>query len=81
MSLYQKGGNNYYVNKEGNNLINTNTNSNINTNNIIDSGDLTIRDKADKINDRLLLGDPSFNITFIPNYEIFGYFDLLFDVE
>ena len=74
MSLYQKGNNNY-VNKEENNLINTNTNT------ITDSGELTIKDKANKNSDRLLLGDPSFNITFIPNYEIFGYFDLLFDVD
>ena len=74
MSLYQKGNNNY-VNKDENNLINTNTNT------ITDSGELTIRDKANKNSDRLLLGDPSFNITFIPNYEIFGYFDLLFDVD
>ena len=77
MSLYQKGNNNYY-NTEDNNLINTNTNNN---NNITDSGEVTIRDKADKKKDRLLLGDPSFNTTFIPNYEIFGYFDLLFDVD
>ena len=73
MSLYQKGKNNY-VNKEE---INTNTNNK----NITDSGELTIKDKAEKNKDRLLLGDPSFNMTFIPNYEIFGYFDLLFDVD
>ena len=76
----QKGkeNNNIGNNNDQNNLIDTNI-TKTNTNN--SDGGLLIKDHADKTHDRLLLGDPSFNLTFIPNYEIFGYFDLLFDVE
>ena len=55
---------------EDNNIISTNTNSN----------EIIIKNKDDLKNDRLLLGDPSFNLAFIPNYEIFAYFDLLYCV-
>ena len=76
----QKGkeNNNIGNNNDQNNLIDTNI-TKTNTNN--SDGGILIKDHADKTHDRLLLGDPSFNLTFIPNYEIFGYFDLLFDVE
>ena len=73
--LRNKYGNNNKIDE--NNIINTNTNI-INTN--TDSNELLIEDKDKFKNDRLLLGDPSFNLAFIPNYEIYAYFDLLYSV-
>ena len=62
---------------EDNNIISTNANIACRTK---DSNGIFIKDKDDLRNDRLLLGDPSFNLAFIPNYEMFAYFDLLYCV-
>ena len=62
---------------EKNNLINNNI---IGENKIADSNGLIIKDKDENNNDRLILGDPSYNLAFIPNYEIYAYFDLLYCV-
>ena len=50
----------------------SNNNENINL--------LTVNDKNQKGNERLLMGDPSYNLTFIPNYELYYYFDLLYSI-
>lgn len=59
----------------------SNNENNIISNNIIennsgDSNGLIIKEK----NDRLLIGDPSYNLAFISNYEMYEYFDLLYYV-
>jgi len=41
---------------------------------------LTVNDNNPKGNERLLIGDPSYNLTFIPNYELYYYFDLLYSI-
>ena len=51
---------------------------NVIVNNINNSNGFIIKDENK--NDRLLLGDPSFNLAFISNYEIYEYFDLLYYV-
>ena len=52
-----------------NNIIETNTG---------DSNKLIVRENNKKNSDRLLLGDPSYNLAFISNYEIFEHYDLLY---
>ena len=74
--LYKNKDNNKNI-IDSNNIISTNSNL-INTN--TDSNGLLIKDKDEFKNDRLLLGDPSFNLAFISNYEIYAYFDLLYCV-
>ena len=59
-------------NIEENNIISTN----IIENNNADSNGLIVKEK----NDRLLIGDPSYNLAFISNYEMYEYFDLLYYV-
>ena len=59
-------------NNEENNIISTN----IIENNNADSNGLIVKEK----NDRLLIGDPSYNLAFISNYEMYEYFDLLYYV-
>jgi len=59
-------------NNEENNIITTN----IIENNTVDSNELIVKEK----NDRLLIGDPSYNLAFISNYEMYEYFDLLYYV-
>jgi hypothetical protein len=59
---------------------NNNINTNIIDNNNADSNGLIVKDNEENKNDRLLLGDPSFNLAFISNYEIYAYFDLLYCV-
>jgi len=59
-------------NNEENNIITTN----IIENNNADSNGLIVKEK----NDRLLIGDPSYNLAFISNYEMYEYFDLLYYV-
>ena len=59
---------------------NNNINTNIIDNNNADSNGLIVKDNDENKNDRLLLGDPSFNLAFISNYEIYAYFDLLYCV-
>ena len=74
--LYKNKDNNKNI-IDSNNIISTNSNL-VNTN--TDSNGLLIKDKDEFKNDRLLLGDPSFNLAFISNYEIYAYFDLLYCV-
>ena len=57
-----------------------NINTNIIDNNITNTNELIVKGKDENKNDRLLLGDPSYNLAFISNYEIYAYFDLLYCV-
>ena len=73
--IYMK--NDYY--NQQSNMMNQNQNQNI-MNTSPDSNILIQKDKEEKSNDRLLIGDASYNLAFIPNYEIYEYFDLLYYV-
>ena len=76
---YKKSLNN--KNKETNNQKDENIiNTDINTINKIESNEIIIKDNIENNKDRLLLGDPSYNLAFISDYEIFEYFDLLYYV-
>ena len=59
-----------FISVELSGVSNNNENSNL----------LTINENNQKENDRLLIGDPSYNLTFIPNYELYYYFDLLYSI-
>ena len=41
---------------------------------------LIVKDYIGKNNDRQIIGDSSYNLSFIPNYEIYSYFDLLYSI-
>jgi hypothetical protein len=59
-----------FINVELSGVSNNNENINL----------LTVNDNNQKGNERLLIGDPSYNLTFIPNYELYYYFDLLYSI-
>ena len=59
-----------FINVELSGVSNNNENTNL----------LTVNDNNQKGNERLLIGDPSYNLTFIPNYELYYYFDLLYSI-
>ena len=59
-----------FINVELSGVPNNNENINL----------LTVNDNNKKGNERLLMGDPSYNLTFIPNYELYYYFDLLYSI-
>ena len=61
------------INNGQNNIINQNI---MNTN--PDANTLIVRENGEKNSDRFLIGDASYNLAFIPNYEMFEYFDLLY---
>ena len=69
-----------YIKKEENNYQNNIMNPNIINTNNADSNILIVRNKENNNIDRLLLGDASYNSAFIPNYEFYAYFDLLYYV-
>ena len=64
---------NEHTNNGQNNIISQNI---MNTN--PDTNKLIVRENGEKNSDRYLIGDASYNLAFIPNYEMFEYFDLLY---
>ena len=59
-----------FINVELSDASNNNENNNL----------ITIKENKQEENERLLIGDPSYNLTFIPNYELYYYFDLLYSI-
>ena len=71
---------NYIRNEEHNIQQNNIMNQNIINTNNTDPNVFIVRNKEERQNDRLLIGDASYNLAFIPNYELYAYFDLLYYV-